>query len=219
MNKANCLTGPAFAVALAMLPAGAAWCHEGHVHGGPAQQAPAASTAALQGKVVKISDTNLLDQDGHRVRLLSDVVSDKVVVVSFIYTSCTDVCPMVSHTLSQLQDQLGGLLESQVRLVSLTVDPARDTPAKLKAYSALYGARPGWQWLTGAASDVTEALKGFGVYSANFEQHAGVILVGDGRSGKWTRVYETEDVQRLLARTRDLLAARAHERLASHDGQ
>jgi protein SCO1/2 len=219
VNRENWLTGTAFAVALAMLPASAAWCHEGHVHGGPAQQGPGASMAALQGKVVKISDTNLLDKDGHRVRLLSDVVSDKVVVVSFIYTSCTDVCPMVTHTLSQLQDQLVGLLESQVRLVSLTVDPARDTPAKLKAYSALYGARTGWQWLTGAASDVTEALKGFGVYSANFEQHAGVILVGDGRSGKWTRVYETEDVQRLLARTTDLLAARAHDRLASHDSQ
>lgn len=218
MQKAHCLTGTALAVALAMLPAGAAWCHEGHVHGGPTGQGPAAAATAPLGKAVKISDTILLDQNGRRVRLFSDVVGDKVVVVSFIYTSCTDVCPMVSHTMSQLQEELGGLLESQVRLISLTVDPARDTPAKLKAYSALYGARPGWQWLTGAASDVTEALKGFGVYSSNFEQHAGVVLVGDGRSGKWTRVYEAEDVQRLLTRTQDYLAARTHERLVLRDG-
>jgi protein SCO1/2 len=218
VEKAKWITRTALAAALGMLPYGAAWCHEGHTHGG-ATQAPAAGTSAPTGKVVKLADTNLLDADGRRVRLLSDVVGDKIVVVSFIYTTCTDVCPMVSHTLSQLQEQLGSLLESEVRLVSLTVDPARDTPATLKAYSARYGARPGWKWLTGAAPDVTQALKGFGVYSADFDQHAGVILVGDGRTGKWTRVYETEDVRRLLTTTHEYLAARSHEKLASHKGQ
>jgi protein SCO1 len=207
MGKAEWMVGAGLVLALGMVPSGAAWSHEGHVHGAGTQQPTA---AAPDGKAVKLSDTNLLDQDGRRVRLMTDVIGDKVVVVSFIYTTCTDVCPMVSHTLSQLQEQLGGLLESQVRLVSLTVDPARDTSSKLKAYSAAYGPRPGWRWLTGAGPDVTEALKGFGVYSANFEQHTGVILIGDGRSGRWTRVYETEDVQALLAKTREYLAARMH---------
>ncbi len=161
-----------------------------------------------QGKPVKLADTALVDQDGRPVRLLSDVLRDKVVVVSFIYTSCTDVCPMVSHTLSQLQDQLGPLLDSQVRLVSVTVDPARDTPAVLKAYSARYGATAGWRWLTGSPANVTEALKGFGVYNPHFENHSGVVLIGDARSGTWTRVYENDDPQQMLAKAREYLAAR-----------
>jgi protein SCO1 len=200
----------ALVLGVSMLPVGVAWGHDPSHH-----RAAAAVPAVPQGKAVKLSDTVLTDQDGREVRLLSDVVADKVVVVSFVFTSCTDSCPMVSHTFSQLQDKLGGMLESRVRLVSLTVDPARDTPSKLKAYSAQHGARPGWLWLTGSSVNVTEALKGFGVYSANFENHPGVVMIGNGRSGKWTRVYDTDDAQLLIGKTQELLAAQGHNKLAS----
>lgn len=207
------LGGIALVAGLALGPAGASWAHEGHVHGAAA---PADTGGAPQAKPVKLSDTALVDQNGRAVRLLSDVLRDRIVVVNFIYTNCTDVCPMVSHTFSQLQDELGGMLDKQVQLVSVTVDPARDTPAVLKAYSAQHGARAGWSWLTGTAANVTEALKGFGVYHPNFENHSGVVLVGDPRSGKWTRVYETEDAQQLLGKTREYLAARgAHDHMAA----
>jgi len=193
---------------VAMLPAGVAWGHDGH-HG------PLAVAATPQGAAVKLSDTVLTDQDGRHLRLLSDVVADKVVVVSFVFTNCTDTCPVVSHTFSQLQDQLGSALDSRVRLVSLTVDPARDTPSVLKAYSAHHGAQPGWLWLTGSSANVTEALKGFGAYSANFENHPGVVLIGDGRSGKWTRFYDIENAQRLIAKTQEFLAAKGQDKVVS----
>ena len=213
MKHGRWLGEVALLAGLALGPAGASWSHEGHMHhGGPA---PADLAGAPQAKPVKLSDTALVDQNGRAVHLLSDVLRDKVVVVDFIYTNCTDVCPMVSHTFSQLQDALGGMLDSQVRLVSLTVDPARDTPAVLKAYSAQHGARAGWSWLTGTAANVTEALKGFGVYNPNFESHSGVVLIGDPRSGTWTRVYESDDAQHMLGKTRELLAARAHGRMAA----
>src|SRR6185369_13257639 len=182
MKKARRMAA-ALALGVSMLPAGSAWSHDHSQH-----HAPAAVAAAPQVKAVKLSDTVLTDQDGRQLRLLSDVVADKVVVVSFVFTNCANSCPIVSHAFSQLQDKLGAMLDNPVRLVSLTVDPARDTPSKLKAYSDQHGARPGWLWLTGSSANVTEALKGFGTYSANFESHPGVVLIGDGRSGKWSRV-------------------------------
>lgn len=183
--------------------------HGGHDHahhGHHAHHAPA--VPAMPEAAIRLSDTVLTDQDGRQLRLASDVVGDKVVIVNFVYTSCTAVCPVVSHLFSQVQEKLGGLLDERVRLVTVTVDPARDTPSRLKAYSAQHGAREGWLWLTGSTANVTEALKGFGAYTASFENHPQVILVGDARSGKWTRYYGFEHPERLIAKTYDYLAVR-----------
>jgi protein SCO1/2 len=205
MNLSNWITGAALMAGFAMAPT-AAWSHDGHVHGGADQK------TEVRGTTLQLPDTVLTDQDGRQVKLLSDVVADKLVVVNFMYTSCTSVCSMVSHTISELQDKLGPMLETRVRLVTLTVDPAHDTPATLKAYSAKHEARPGWLWLTGQPANVTEALKGFGAYTANFENHPLVALVGDGRTGKWTRVYDVDSPQRLIATMRSYLAAREQEK-------
>jgi len=213
MKKTKWITG-ATVSGVAMLAAGVAWSAEEHMHAGHDHSHQAAA-AMPQGAPVKLPDTVLTDQDGRQLRLLSDVVADKVVVVSFIYTNCAEVCPVVSHTFTQLQDKLGAMLDSRVRLVSLTVDPARDTSDQLKSYSAQHGAKPGWLWLTGPSANVTAALKGFGAYSANFENHPAVVMVGDGSSGKWTRFYDTEEPQRLIAMVSQYLAAKATGKVAA----
>jgi protein SCO1 len=200
----------ATALAIAMLAISHAWSGEDHMHASHdhSRHIPPAVLIKPSGAMVKLPDTVLTDQDDRRLRLLTEVVADKVVVVSFVYTSCTTACPVVSHLFSQVQERLGTLLDSQVRLISLTVDPVRDTPRRLKAYSAQHDARPGWLWLTGPVANVTEALKAFGTYTANFENHPAVIMVGDGRNGKWTRIYGFEDPDSLVRKTLELLAAR-----------
>jgi len=200
----------ALMLGLALLPA--AWSADtprpaGHEHHDHAAHG-AAAAAPAQGATVRLPDALLTDQNGRPLRLLNDVVGDKVVVVSFVYTHCTTVCPVVSQVFAQVQAQLGRQLESEVRLISLSVDPARDTPARLKAYAAQHGARPGWLWLTGPAAHVTAALQGFGTYTANFEDHPAVVMVGDGRSGQWTRFNGFADPRALTAKARDYLAAR-----------
>ncbi len=200
-------------LSLPLLPAGTAWSADapsmpaGHDHSHHHDHG-AAPAAQPSGTKVKLPDTQLIDQDGRQLRLLSDVVGDKVVLVSFVYTHCTTVCPVVSHVFSQVQAQLGDQMEHQVRLVSLTVDPARDTPNRLKTYSAQHGTRTGWLWLTGTAPNVTAALKGFGTYTANFENHPAVVMVGDGRTGQWTRIYGFEDPAALVGKVRGYLEAR-----------
>jgi protein SCO1 len=189
-----------------------AWSHDQAHHGQAA--GPGGHSAPVISRPVRPVDSYLFDQDGRKVRLASDVLADKVVVVTFVYTNCADTCPIVSHTFSQLQEKLGGLMDKRVRLVSLTVDPARDTPARLKAYSARFDAKPGWLWLTGEPSNVAAALQGFGVHITRPETHPAQVLVGDLRSGRWVRLYDVDKPQQVLAEVVELLAAQGPEKTA-----
>jgi protein SCO1/2 len=158
---------------------------------------------------VTLADTALVDQDGASRNLRSDVVGDRIVVVDFVYTTCTTVCPVVSATFAKVQRELGDRLGKDVSLVSITVDPARDTPEVLKAYSAKHGAKDGWLWLTGSPQAVTGALKGFGAYVADPAQHAAMVLVGDARANKWTRFFGFPTAEQLVAKVNELSAARS----------
>jgi protein SCO1/2 len=175
--------------AIAVLPARA---HDAHAH-------PAAPAAAPGSTKVVLSDAALLDQTGRAVRMAHDVIGERIAVVNFIYTSCATVCPVSSATFAQLQQRLGATLGREVVLVSITVDPVRDTPERLREYAARYGVREGWTWLTGAKRDIDGALKGFGAYTPNFEDHPAMVLVGDA-SGGWSRFFGFPSVDQLLAR-------------------
>lgn len=204
-----------FMVALLPLVFGAAsapaWGHSEHAnhashdahakHGAAAVQAPETVRLAFK-------DTALTDQHGKVVKFKTDVLGDRLVIMDFVYTSCTTVCPVVSAVLGQVQESLGARLGKEVQLVSITVDPQRDTPARLKAYSAKHGARVGWSWLTGSPANVAEVLKATGTYTPNFEDHPVVILVGDPKTGQWVRHYGFADPKDLLKQVDVLAAAR-----------
>lgn len=180
-----------------------------HHHHPPPQQQAAEKPAAVQ---VKYADTALLDQSGKQVKLKSDVFGDKLVVIDFAYTSCTTVCPVLTALLAQVQTQLGERVGKEVQLVTITVDPARDTPARLKEYAAKHGVKPGWTWLTGPTGTVNDVLKGFGAYAPNFEDHPPLVLVGDARSGNWTRFFGFSDPKDIVAKVDEL----SHARHAGH---
>lgn len=196
MNFANCLWGAAALLALGLAPALAEDHARHHHHHHQAAPDPAEEPAGVQ---VKVEDVLLTDQDGRQVKLKGEVIGERIVVIDFVYTTCTTVCPVVSSLFAKLQEQLGERLGRDVSLVSLSVDPVRDTPARLKQYGQRYGARPGWSWLTGSSEAVTAALKGFGTYTPRFEDHPVILLVGDPRSGRWTRLYGFSDPAQILA--------------------
>ena len=157
---------------------------------------------------VSIPDVSLITQHGDTVNLRSDVVGDRIVVIDFVYTTCTTICPVLSAILGQVQGQLGDRLGKDVMLVSLTVDPLRDTPARLKAYSEKHRAGDGWLWLTGNKQAVDDALQQLGVYTPNFEDHPSTILVGDGSSGEWSRFIGFPGAGKLMDKINELSAAR-----------
>jgi protein SCO1/2 len=143
--------------ALASAPALTAWlpsaqAHEAK-HAQPEERLPAIGAAP---------DFALTSQDGKEVRL--DDLRGKVVAVAFIYTSCPDVCPMLTDKMARVQDALGAEFGTEVAFVSITVDPERDTPAVLKEYAEALGANlAGWSFLTGAPAAVLEVARRYGV--------------------------------------------------------
>lgn len=169
---------------------GQALAHSADEHAG--HDMPAKSTSAESAEV-KFADVALVDQSGKAVRLEKDLVTDKIVVMSFIYTSCTTVCPVVSSIMGKVQKQLGARVGSEVQLVSISIDPQRDDPKRLNDYARAFQNGPGWSWLTGTTQSVNETLKGLGSFSGDFKSHQPLILVGDGNSRNWTRYYGFTD--------------------------
>ncbi|MDH4290082.1 MAG: SCO family protein [Aquincola sp.] len=169
--------------------------HDSHA----AHRAAASPTKSGGAITLRLADTVLKDQDGRDVRLVSDLVGQRVTVVDFVYTTCTTVCPVLSATLAELQRQLGARVGQDVQLVSITVDPLRDTPSRLKAYAASHQAGSGWHWLTGSKGDVDGVLKAFGAYSPDPESHPAMVMIGDGAGQTWTRLLGFPSVGELQA--------------------
>ena len=87
----------------------------------------------------------------------SEMFRGKIVVANFIYTSCTDICPLLSTQMQALQKRLRqeNLLGNQVQLLSFSVDPLRDTPPVLRNYAERHKADPdAWRFLTGPEETV-----------------------------------------------------------------
>jgi protein SCO1 len=160
-----------------------------------------ASSAALP-------NAELQDQNGAPVRFASDVAGNRIMALNFIYTDCQTACPVVSGIFSKLQSRLGDKLAKDVRMVSLSINPATDTPERLKAYAERFHAAPEWLWLTGEKAQVDALLKSLGVYSADVANHAPVILVGDPVRGEWTRFNGLSSPDTIAARIDELLNAR-----------
>jgi protein SCO1/2 len=154
---------------------------------------------ALEAAEVDLRNRKVLDQDGREMEFVTDAIGDHIVVMDFVYTTCTTICPVLSALFTQVQTKLGSdVVGSEVRLISMSVDPIRDTPQRLKAYSAKHRAGEGWLWLTGAKPDVDDVLTGLGAYTANFEDHPTMVLIGDTRTGEWKRLFGFPNPDRIV---------------------
>jgi len=90
--------------------------------------------------------------------------SGKVVLVTFVYTTCPDVCPLLSAHFAAIQRTLDKEKHEDYLLLSISTDPKRDTPAKLKAYAQAFKADvKHWHFLTGSQKDLAQVWKNFGV--------------------------------------------------------
>jgi protein SCO1/2 len=110
----------------------------------------------------------LTSQDGKPVALAD--LRGKVLAVTFIYTECPDICPMLTQKMVQVQDELGADFGTKVAFVSISLDPEHDTPDVLKDYAQFWGAKPdGWSFLTGSPEAVRDVSRRYGVFFAKKE--------------------------------------------------
>ncbi|HEX4962272.1 MAG TPA: SCO family protein [Thermoanaerobaculia bacterium] len=195
----------ALLLAAGLLPAAAQDGHEHHRQAlQAAAQAPAAPEAEPLGSL-NVPDVALVDQNGKPVRFYTDLVKGRVVVMNFVFTTCTTICPPMGANFAKLQKLLAG---KDVRLISVSVDPATDTPERLKAWAQKFGAGPGWTLVTGNKDEVIRLLKALGVYTAGVADHSPLVLVGNDPGHRWTRAYGLAPPVR-LAELIDQIAAPA----------
>ncbi len=119
-------------------------------------------TNARLARIGPAPDFALTVQNGARVGLTD--LRGKVVVVTFIYATCADTCPLLTAKLVGIQRQLG-TDGARVRFVAITVDPEKDTPEALRRYAEGHGAKaPGWIFLTGTEGEIGEVARRYGIY-------------------------------------------------------
>jgi protein SCO1/2 len=172
------------------MPDGVANPHAGHESGhdgAPASSATSASSATRAQKY--FTDVELTDQDGRKVRFYSDVLKGKTVIVNAFFTTCTSVCPPMNRNMEKIQAALGDRVGKDVLLVSISVDPETDTPARLKEYSQKFHAGAGWLFLTGKKENVDWALYKVGQYVEDKQDHTTVFIVGNEATGLWKKAF------------------------------
>jgi len=125
----------------------------------------------------RVPPFSLTERSGRRVG--RDDLRGHVAVVDFIYTDCTETCPTQSLQFAQLQRQFADAPD--LRLVSITVDPAHDTPEVLRAYADRYGATDRWWFLTGDKPAI-HCLARDGFHLAVLDPRAGEPLECGGLS-------------------------------------
>jgi len=107
--------------------------------------------------IYDLSDTSymLRDTDSTRVNFPADF-SDNISIITFIYTNCPDVCPVITANMSNIQKQLEDT--SGINFIEISFDPQRDTPSVLKKYKNLYNLNDQFTMLTGRSSAIRELL-------------------------------------------------------------
>ena len=147
----------------------------------------------------------LYDQDGRAVRFYSDVLEGNVVVVNFIFTRCTEACPLLTRRMNAVRRELGDRFGRDVRFVSISVDPEFDTPQELRRFAGVQEASYlGWTWLTGKKSDVDLVLARLGEVVANPGDHSTGFLAANVRTGHWTRIRPDASPTVVAQRVREL---------------
>jgi protein SCO1/2 len=174
--KMHCAIKAAFCVSLAIGP----WA---------VADTPATTSHDLQRleATYVIPAVELVRDDGKTVSLAAELDDGRPVVLNFIYTSCSTICPLSSQVFAQFQHALGGKHES-IHLVSISTDPEQDSPARLRAYAQQFHAQRGWDHYTGTMAASIAVQRAFGAYHGDKMSHAPLTLMREAPGKPWVRL-------------------------------
>ncbi|MBV9493787.1 MAG: SCO family protein [Acidobacteria bacterium] len=149
-----------------------------------------------------LPDIRVTTQDGTDVAF-AELLRGRTVAINFVFTSCTTVCPLMGSSFGQVQNLLKRDAQN-VALISVSIDPEHDTPAKLAAWSQRYGVKPGWTLVTGRKPDIDRLLKSLGVFTPDRLQHAPTAIIGNEATGAWRRIDGLAAPSKVVAVIRDV---------------
>jgi protein SCO1/2 len=132
-------------------------------------------------------EITLVREDGKHVSLPQELNDGRPVLLNFIFTTCSSVCPLSSRTLEEFQHKLGRQAGS-VRLMSISIDPEQDTPARLSEYARKFHAGPEWHYYTGTVAASVAAQRAFDVFRGEKMNHNPVTLMRAAPGKPWLRI-------------------------------
>jgi protein SCO1/2 len=163
----------------------------------PPAPPPGAGADAEEIARLRVPEARVLDQDGNSLNFYADLIRGKTVAINFIFTTCTTICPPMTATFRRVQQQLGGRVGRDVRLISVSVDPVTDTPERLKAFASKFKADAGWSFVTGDKPEMDKLLSALGASVADKNDHSPTIIIFNDATGKATRTYGLAPPSRL----------------------
>lgn len=177
-----------FLLAAAAIPAQGAMAHAGHTHGDDKVETRNISAAQSDEKArAYFTDTVLVTHEGKPVRFYSDMLEGRTVVISFIFTTCPDACPLINATLQRVQDRLKDRIGKDIFIISITVDPENDTVAILSDYRKTFRAMEGWTFVTGSTRNIETVSQKLGQVFER-DAHLTALLVGNTRTARWRKI-------------------------------
>src|SRR5256714_13539132 len=147
----------------------------------------------------------LVRADGKSVSLPRELDDGRPVLLNFIFTTCSSICPLTSRTLEEFQRKLG-LEASKVHLMSTSIDPEQDTPARLTEYARKFHAGPEWQFFRGSVGAHIAARKCFDVYRGEKMSHTPVTLMRSAPGNPWVLIEGFVTPDELVDDYRNLVA-------------
>ena len=151
-------------------------------------------------------DVTVVRADGNKLSFTKELDDGRTVIMNFIFASCSAICPMLSHVFAKVQTKLEK--DSQnFHLVSISIDPENDTPAKLSEYAKKFGAGPNWNFYTGTLETSIAIQKAFNIYRGDKMNHSSTILMRSAPGKPWSRLEGFVSPDAVISEYRNLGAA------------
>lgn len=155
---------------------------------GPDPHSPAPERVILEPERLALPNLPVTDRFGVQTGLRDALSDGRPVILSFTYTACDTLCGIANALLTVVDADLGAGAEREAVIVTVAIDPVRDTPQAMAREADRLGAGPGWLWLTGGPRGTRPILEALRFPPGAIEDHDPMFLVGRPCLGRFTRI-------------------------------
>jgi len=153
----------------------------------------------------QVENLEFVGMDGSDSTLGDAMDTGNPVIVNFIFTTCTTICPVQTATFAQVQRNLGEQAE-EVTMISVSIDPEHDTPSRLRKYSEMFSAGPQWQFLTGSVDEMVDIQKAFDAYHGAKMNHRPLVLIKAPDEEQWRRLEGMAGASDILEELQEIMS-------------
>jgi protein SCO1 len=165
-----------------------------------AADTPAAVSSLPDRARAYFGDHVLTDQDGEPHRFYTDLLHGRVVLINVVFTNCPSACPMMTERLKLVRKRLGPEFGEDIHFLSLSVDPARDTPEAMKRFAQRHGVdEPGWRFLVADAKAMQALLSRLGQWTDSPEDHTTLLIAGNAAKAHWAKLRPDASPEQIAA--------------------